>query len=53
MLSSYLAMLKHYLCLCFLALYGKINHNFSDFNCIFSIACYTVENMVYFFMRIF
>lgn len=53
MLSTYLGMLKHYLWLRFLALYGKTNHNFSDFNCIFSIACYTVENMVYFFMRIF
>ena len=48
MLSPYLGMLKYNLRLRFLALYGKINHNFSGFNCIFSIACYTVENMVYF-----
>ena len=48
MLSPYLGMLKYYLWLRFLALYGKTNPNFSDFNCIFSIACYTVENMVYF-----
>ena len=48
MLSPYLDILKYNLRLRFLALYGKNNHNFSDFNCIFSIGCYTVENMVYF-----
>lgn len=48
MLLPYLDILKYDLLLRFLALYGKTNHNFSDFNCIFSIACYTVENMVYF-----
>ncbi len=48
MLSPYLDILKYNLRLRLLALYGKTNHNFSDFNCIFFIACYTVENMVYF-----